>query len=234
MKVSFNQPCFLPWGGVFARLIHSDAMILLDETLLSRGFSYVNRNRIKGPSGEVWITVPLKKKGRGFQKIKDLEIHEKERWLKKFLPTLRHYYSKSFCYEAVYEEIRTAAENPDDRFQNLAVSLLNMIKKQFEIEQDFILQSQTGVTGRGTPLLVSLAKKLNAGEVILPYFSQKAVDMDSFDREDITVEFLRYDPPQYPQFWGDFIKRLSVIDLLLCCGREGRTVIEKGSFLYQP
>jgi hypothetical protein len=69
------------FSDVFARLIHSDAMILLDETLLSRGFSYVNRNRIKGPSGEVWITVPLKKKGRGFQKIKDLEIHEKGSFL---------------------------------------------------------------------------------------------------------------------------------------------------------
>jgi hypothetical protein len=65
MKLSFNQPAFIPWGAFFARLLNSDRMVLLDETILARGFSYVNRNRINGPRGEVWLTVPLKKKGRG-------------------------------------------------------------------------------------------------------------------------------------------------------------------------
>ena len=85
MRLSFNQPVFLPWGGFFARLLHSDKMVLLDETLLARGFTFVNRNRFKGPEGEIWISVPLKRKGRGRQKIKDLEIHEKERCVKNFL-----------------------------------------------------------------------------------------------------------------------------------------------------
>lgn len=46
MNVTFNQPAFIPWGGFFARLLNSDRMVLLDETILARGFSYVNRNRI--------------------------------------------------------------------------------------------------------------------------------------------------------------------------------------------
>ena len=232
MRVCFNQPYFLPWGGVFARLIHSDRMILLDDTQLARGFSYVNRNRIKGPSGEVWITVPLKKKGRGFQKIRDLEIHEKDKWRNKFLPTLRHDYSKSLYFDPVYEEIKAAVDRPGDRFLDLALFLLEVIKKNFNIEQNFFLQSQTGITGKGTSLLVSLCKNAGAKEVILPYFSQKAVDTALFKMADISVQFLRYDPHPYPQFWGDFIKKLSALDLLLCCGKKGRAVIEKGSTLY--
>lgn len=232
MKVSFNQPSFLPWGGLFARLLHSDRMILLDDTQISRGFSFVNRNRIKGPFGEVWITVPLKKKGRGLQKIKDLEIHEKKRWLKKFLSTLRHYYCKSLYFESVYEEIRAAAEIPDSRFLSLVLPLLNTLRENFEIDKGFLLQSQTGVTGKGTHLLVSLAKKIGAGKVILPFYSQKAVDVDEFLKEGISVTFLRYDPPQYPQFWGSHIKRLSALDLLFCCGSAGRAVLKKGSHLY--
>ncbi|MGD2294942.1 MAG: WbqC family protein [Candidatus Aminicenantes bacterium] len=232
MRLSFNQPYFLPWGGVFARLIHTDRMILLDETLLSRGFSYVNRNRIKSPSGEVWITVPLKKKGRGFQKIKNLEIYEKERWLKKFLETLRHFYNKSLYFEEVFKEIRAAVETPDKSFLNMALALMDIIRKSFTIEQEFVLQSETGISGKGTSLLVSLAKEFGAREVILPYFSQKAVELDRFGEAGIRVKFLRYDPPQYPQFWGEFIKKLSALDLLLCCGKSGKSVIEKGSYLY--
>jgi len=231
MKLTFNQPAFIPWGGFFARLIHSESMVLLDETVLARGFTYVNRNRIKGPRGEVWLTVPLKRKGRGVQRIRELEIYEKEKWRKKFLLTLRHYYGKSLYFRAIEAEIMTVLDAPDPNFCPMAVALLTIIKSGLEIQPSTILQSETGVTGRGTGLLVSLAKELGAEEVILPYFSDKAVDYRAFEKERIHVRLVRYDPPHYPQFWGDFLKNLSALDLLFCCGKEGRAVIEKGAHL---
>jgi len=233
MRISFNQPSFIPWGGFFARLLHSDRMILLDDTLLARGFTYVNRNRIKGPWGEAWITVPLKRKGRGRQKIKDLEIYEKKRWTKDFLLTLQHFYGKSLYFEPVREEIRAAVETQDERFLPMIVRLLDLIKRDLEIEQDLLLQSDMGITGKGSNLLVALAKGSGADEVLMPYFSRKSVDWRPFEFEKIAVRFLRYDPPQYPQFWGAFMKKLSTLDLLLCCGKSGRAVLERGTRLYE-
>ena len=233
MRISFSQPAFLPWGGFFARLLHSDRMILLDDTLLARGFTYVNRNRIKGPSGEAWITVPLKRKGRGRQKIKDLEIYEKRRWAKDFLLTLQHFYGKSLYFEPVREEIRTAVETQNEKFLPMVVQLLDMIKRDFKIGQDFLLQSDTRITGKGSDLLVALAKESDADEVLMPYFSRNSVDWKPFEREKIVVLFLRYETPQYPQFWGPFLKKLSILDLLLCCGESGRTVLERGTHLYE-
>ena len=234
MKISFNQPVFIPWGGFFARLISSDKIVLLDNTILARGFTYVNRNRLKGPEGEVWITVPLKRKGRGQQKIKDLEIYEKKRWAKKFLLTLKHYYGKSLYFEPVFGEIREAVENAGENFLPLALAHLNILNKAFGIETEMILQSHIGITGRGTALLVSIAKELGAEEVVLPYFSEKAVDCAKFRNENIRVRLLRYLPPQYPQFWGNFLMNLSALDLLLCCGKDGRAVIEKGIRFFEP
>jgi len=232
MRLSFNQPVFIPWGGFFARLMSSDKMVLLDETILARGFTYVNRNRLKGPEGEVWITVPLKRRGRGRQKIKDLEIHEKERWAKKFLLTLKHYYGKSIYFEPVFGDIRRAVENSGENFLPLALALLDILKKGFGIDREMILQSHVGIASRGTALLVSIAKELGAEEVILPYFSEKAVDCARFRDEHIRVRLLRYLPSPYPQFWGDFLMNLSALDLIFCCGRDGRAVIEKGMRFY--
>ncbi|MGB8952285.1 MAG: WbqC family protein [Candidatus Aminicenantales bacterium] len=232
MKISFNQPAFIPWGGFFARLLFSDRMVLLDETALARGFTYVNRNRLKGPEGEVWLTVPLQRKGRGTQKIKNLEIYEKEKWGRKFLSTLRHYYGKSIYYRPLSEEIADVVNSPDANFSDMALALLRLIKHSFSMENEMILQSGIGVSGRGTPLLVSIAKTLGAKEVILPYHSDKAVDCSQFHKENIKVRLLRYSPPQYPQFWGNFLMNLSALDLLLCLGKEGRTIIEQGSFLH--
>ena len=228
MIISFNQPAFIPWGGFFARLLRSDRMVLLDSTLLAQGFTFVNRNRLKGPEGEVWISVPLKRKGRGRQEIKDLEIYEKERWRKKFLSTLRHYYGHSIYFESVFEEIRSAANQPDVRFLSLALALLEILKAKLGIDRETVLQSSTGISGKGVSLLVSIAKELRADEVILPYGSEKAVESSRFEIQGIKVRELRYLPPQYPQFWGGFLPNLSSLDLLLCCGFEGRAVIEKG------
>lgn len=234
MRLSFNQPAFIPWGGFFARLLHSDKMLWLDDTLLARGFTYVNRNRIKSPSGELWITVPLQRKGRGRQKIRDLEVFEKARWAKNFLLTLRHFYGKSVFWEPLFTQIKTIVKESDDSFLKMVCGCVSLLKAGFEIDSEIILQSELGMRGRGTALLVACAKELGAEEVVLPYFSRKAVDCDRFNREKIRVLLLRYAPPAYPQFWGDFIDRLSALDLMLCVGKYGRILIEKGSYLYRP
>jgi hypothetical protein len=232
MKISFSQPAFIPWGGYFARLISSDKMVLLDMTQLAKGFTFVNRNRIKGPGGEIWLTVPLKRKGRGLQQIHELKIHEKERWGKGFLLTLQHFYGKSIYFPPILEQIKTRLNDPDEDFLKMVVALLEALKRGLGIDRELILQSGTGVTGRGTPLLVALAKDLGAREVILPYFSERAIDGRLFRNESIGLKFMRYDPPQYPQFWGKFLPNLSVLDLLLCLGKNGRMIVEKGIKMY--
>lgn len=231
MRICFNQPAFIPWGGFFARLMHSDRMVLLDDTLLSTGFTYVNRNRIKGPGGEICISVPVKKKGRGRQKIKDLELYEKDRWAKDFLLTLCHFYTKSIYFQPIYERIKDAMEMQGENFLKMVLQLLKILKEEFGIEQDFLLQSETGISGRGTELLISLAREFKATEVILPYFSERAVVCENFINENIDVLMLRYAPPPYPQFWGEFIPKLSALDLLFCMGKDGKRLLEKGSFI---
>jgi hypothetical protein len=228
MRISFSQPAFIPWGGLFARLIQSDVMVLLDDTVLGRGFTYVNRNRLKGPEGEVRITVPLKRKDRGAQKIKDLEVYEKDKWAKKFLLTLRHYYTKSVFFEPIFEKICKPCESLDAGFFSLIFSLLNILKSSFGIEREFCLQSEMGLAGKGTPLLAAIAGRLGSDTIILPCQAEKAVDCRKLTEEGIRVQFLRYLPAPYPQFWGDFVMNLSALDLLLCLGPSGRGVIERG------
>lgn len=230
-RISYNQPAFIPWGGFFARLIRSDRMVLLDETVLGRGFTYVNRNRVKGPEGEIWLTVPLRRKGRGPQKIRDLEIYEKQKWERRFLLTLRHDYAHSVHFKSVFSQLGNAAASSTENFLSLAAGLLRVLREGFGIPQDFILQSELGITGEGTSLLVSIAKELGAREVVLPYGADRRVDVRLFAEEKIKVFLLRYAAVPYPQFWGDFRANLSALDLLLCAGRDGRGVIEKGARL---
>lgn len=228
MKICFTQPAFVPWPGVFARLIHSDLMIVLDDTLFARGFTFVNRNRIKGSRGEVWITVPIKKKGKGRQRIKDLEIASVGKWSVKFLATLKHCYGRSIHYDQYFPNIQRIIEKHETRFIDLVNGLFDYLVHELEIQTSIAYQSKLGTEDMGDQLLIRLAHECHAREVIMPFLSQNTINCKLFEQNDLKLSFLHYQSPVYPQFWGDYCKNLSVLDLLFCTGREADTIIKKG------
>jgi len=231
MRISFSQPVFIPWGGLFARLMASELMVILDNTNFAQGFTFVNRNRIKSPSGELWITVPIIKKGKGIQKINDLQIYEKKRWIKKFLSTLFHCYGKSIHFDPIYKKIESVVNNDDSSFLKMTIELMKVMMDELEINKKLIFQSELGINEKGTTLLVSIGKYLGADEVILPYYSYKHIDIDLFKKESFKIIFSLYKQIPYPQFWGNFIKNLSALDLLFCIYKDSKAIIEKSHCL---
>lgn len=229
MRVSFSQPVFIPWGGFYGRLLNSDLMIILDCTLFARGFTFVNRNRLKGPQGEVWVTVPIRKKGLGRQRIRNLQIFQPESWAAKFLALLKHYYGHSFYFEPTLAELKKIISSAGGNFLALTLGCARFLAERLQIITGFRLQSELGVENRGTELLVELARRVGAKEVLLPHLADRHLNLDSLKRNGIKVAFLKYQPVAYPQFWGDFIANLSALDLWLCCGPDGLKNIAKSS-----
>lgn len=228
MIISFNQPAFIPWGGFFCRMMVSDCMVLLDDTLFAQGFTFVNRNRIKGSSGEIWTTVPLVNIHGQRQKIKDLKIHEKEYWGKKWINTLYHAYSKSIDYYSISDSLRKIVRLKSVDFVDMIVPILEFLQDRIKVSTRFRFQSELGIKTRGNELLLDISEELRATEVILPYFAQHSVVWKEFEKRGIKVQFLHYFSPIYPQFWGKYIRNLSVLDLLFCMGHESRRVLESG------
>jgi len=231
--LSFNQPSFIPWPGFFARLMASDKMVLLDNTLFAQGFTFVNRNRIKSPEGELWITVPIKKRGLERQKIRDLVIYQKEYWAKKFLLTLEHCYKKSIFFNNIYDPVFEVLNENENNFLNMVFPILNHLKTSFNIKNEFILQTSTGIEGCGTDLLLKIAMQLGATEVLLPYPAQNLIEWNKFKKKEIKVKFIKFFSPVYPQFWGNFAGNLSAIDLLFCSGKESHKLLET-SYILKP
>ena len=59
---SAHQPNYLPYLGFFDKIVRSDVFIIADITQFVRQ-DWQNRNRIKGPSGVFWLTVPIEHVG---------------------------------------------------------------------------------------------------------------------------------------------------------------------------
>ena len=74
MIVSINQPAYLPWLGYFERIANSDLHIVLDHVQFEKN-SFTNRNKIRTKEGWMWLSVPVKTKGKfGELNINELEI----------------------------------------------------------------------------------------------------------------------------------------------------------------
>jgi hypothetical protein len=74
MIVSANQPYFLPFPGFFHKVHLSDVPVIPDSVQFPRKTTWINRNRFKNSQGTLWMTVPVRKKALGLQKINDVRI----------------------------------------------------------------------------------------------------------------------------------------------------------------
>ena len=106
MIITIHQPDFIPWLGFFHRWAVSDLYIVLDDVqFLRRGWHH--RDRIKTASGECWLTIPVRKKGRYLQQIRQVELDNDQIWRQKHLRTIEVAYKKApnfdHCYVALKE-----------------------------------------------------------------------------------------------------------------------------------
>ena len=58
MIAAIHQPQYMPWLGYMNKIANADVFVFLDTVQFKKN-EWQNRNRIKGPKGWQWITVPV-------------------------------------------------------------------------------------------------------------------------------------------------------------------------------
>lgn len=228
MIVACHQPSFLPWTGFFAKALLADALILLDDVQLARGFTWMNRNRLKCDQGELWLTVPLWKKGRGLQKIREVEVYNERNWHYKHLRSIMQNYAHAPYLSDHLSFLKDIYQQKWKRLVDLNCRVLFYLRDALGIDKEFMLQSDLGVETLGTELLVELCERVGADVYLASLVSKKYLDETLFEKSGVRVDYLSFVSPIYPQLWGDFIPNLSALDLLLNCGRESLVIMKRG------
>jgi len=227
MKIACHQPAYLPWPGFFYKVMRADILVLLDSVQFPRGTSWVSRNRIKTPRGQMWLTVPVKRKGRGLQKVKEVEVFNERAWARRHVESLIHAYKRSPFFEDHVGFLEGVYRESWDLLVDLNTSLLRYFLSRVEIDSVLKFSSELRIESKGTPLLVEICKKLNADVYTTIGTSRTHLDERLFQKSGIKVDYYNYRCPRYPQLWGEFIPNLSVVDMIFNCGPRARTIIKK-------
>lgn len=227
LTAAIHQPNFLPWPGFFYKWARSDILVLLDDVqFVRRGFS--NRVKIKGPAGARWLTIPVVKKGRYHQMVKDVEIEKTPGWQKKIAGSVQACYAKTPYFKEYYPEFAAIIGKDYTYLADLNIALLERLARHLGVEKKMVRASQLpGVGGESSRHLVSICKAVGAERYLSGFGGQKYQDEQIFRANHIELLVYDFTPPVYPQLWGDFIPGLSTLDLLMNCGPQSKELLLK-------
>jgi hypothetical protein len=216
--IAAHQPIFMPWPGFFYKAACSDRLVLLDDVQFPRGRTWLTRNRLKNENGELWLTVPVKRKGRGLQTIRRVEIYDETGWWKKHLSGIRQNYVHAPYFADYFTRIEDIYRKTHSLLVEFNVELIRFLLNELVPPADVLRQSELGVTGGGTDLLIGICEKLGADRFLSLPSADKHIDREAMKQRGIEVVRANFHPPVYPQLWGESIYNLSALDLLLNCG----------------
>jgi hypothetical protein len=223
MIVSAARPYFCPYPGYFAKILACDIFVILDEVQFPQGSTWITRNRFKNDQGTLWMSIPVKKKGLGLQKISDVKICHEGRWRKKHLASLRQAYLHAPYrdeYMGIFEDVLSCDH---ESILEVNMEFIAYVLGELGCTTRIIRMSDLGIQEKGTRLIVDICRALKATHYLVQESSRKWLDSILFERSGIEVEFYKLPTQIYPQLWGSFVPNLSIFDLLFTCGPKTKS-----------
>jgi hypothetical protein len=229
--VACHQPLFLPWPGLFFKALKADLLVLLDHVAFPMGTTWVSRNRIKNEGGPFWLTVPVMKKGHRNAPINTIKIFNGRDWRRKHLSSIRQAYAHAPYLEDHLPFFSDLYARSWGKLIHLNVTIFEYLKKTLDIKTPYRLSSQFGLQEHGSSLLVEICRRTGADIYCTAAAGKKYLDESAFEKAHIDIAYYCYNPPTYPQLWGEFAANLSVVDMLFCCGPKSGELVQKSGFM---
>ena len=221
MKCVILQPSYIPWRGFFHQVYKADLFVFYDDVQYDKR-GWRNRNRIKTPTGPAWLTIPVLAKGAQTEHIPihEIRICWDEPWNRAHWKSIQMAYAKApffKSYAALLEEHYAA--HPDflaDFTIDLTIALaraLGISHTRFERSSQIM-----GVEGAKTDRLIAVLQKVGATHYISGPSARDYIEDEKFAAAGITVEYMAYDYPEYPQLYPPFEPQVSILDPLFMLG----------------
>lgn len=215
-----HQPDFLPYLGFFHRFLSADVWVVLDQVqFLHCSKSWHHRDKIKGPQGERWLTVPVAKSPQKTP-INQVRLAPTP-WREEHLNLLHACYAKAPCYREILPHLERLYCLPCERLVEFNLASIAMLQGLLDLPIPSVLASSLAPEGKGNALMVDLTRKVEAGRYLSGVGARGYFEPEPYRQAGIEVVWQDFAPPLYPQLYGEFRPCLSSIDALFNVGIEG-------------
>ncbi len=225
MIVSVHQPQYLPWLGYFHKISCSDVFVFLDNVQYKKR-EFQNRNKIRVKDGSIWLTVPVKVKGRYFQKIRDVEIESGFRWRQDHWKALEINYRKAKHFTEFSGFFKKIYDRQWHRLMDVSVEIIKIFLDVWAIKTKIYFESDLNIKGRKTERIVEICKKVGADKYLSGVGAKAYLDGKRFEDEGIGLIWQNFRSPVYKQVYDGFVPNLAAVDILFNLGKEAEDVLK--------
>ena len=223
MILTAHQPVYLPWLGLFHKIMLADKFVFFDAVqYVPRDWN--NRNYVKSSTGPILLTLPVLSKGHRNTVINQIRINSEVDWRKKHWKTICSCYSRARFFKKYAPVFEHFYYQEWTYLADLNYEMLLLLFNILEIKVPVIRAKNYNFIGSKSELVLDMCKKLGASKYIFGRMGQSYACEESFARNKIELIFQEYKHPIYRQLYGKFIANMSVLDLLF---NEGRNSLNK-------
>lgn len=222
-SVAVIQSNYIPWKGYFDIIHDADLFVFYDDVQYTKN-DWRNRNKIKGPNGAFWLTIPVPKNSV------NLRIEEvatlNSGWQKKHFKSICECYSTApffYRYIETFEEIYMG--KTDRLLSEINQSFIRAISRLLGLRTQFVSSSDFALEGQKTDRLIGLLRQTGAGQYICGPSAKAYIEENKFAEAGIDLIYKRYDYPEYSQLWGEFVHAVSILDMLFNAGPQTSELI---------
>lgn len=222
MNVVILQPSYIPWRGYFHQISKADLFIFYDDVQYDK-HGWRNRNQIKTAQGKQWLTIPVHSGGatEGLL-IKDAKIDWSKPWAKNHWKALTFAYAKAPYFRRYASLVEPFYERQDTLLTDFTIDFTVALARELGISQTRFMRSSEipDIDGQKTDRLIQILAHVGTTHYISGPSARDYIEPAKFAAAGITLEYMVYDYPEYPQLHPPFDGQVSILDLLFMTGPE--------------
>lgn len=227
MIVVILQPSYIPWRGYFHQVHQADLFIFYDDVQYDK-HGWRNRNQIKTAQGKQWLTIPVHSKGvtEGIS-IKDVRIDWSKPWAKNHLKALTYSYSKAPYFKDYLPLLESFYGRQDEYIADFTIETTIELSRKLGITSTRFLRSSelSGIEGQKTDRLIEILQRVGATHYISGPSARNYIEQEKFEEANISLEYIAYEYPEYPQLYPPFDQGVSLLDTLFMTGPQALNYI---------
>jgi len=228
MKCVILQPSYIPWRGYFHQIYKSDLFVFYDDVQYDKE-GWRNRNIIKTSQGTQWLTIPVHTKGVVEENIniKDIEICWDKPWNEHHLKGIQFAYSKAPYFNKFKKFFETLYQKQPRLLADFTIETSIQIAEMLGISKVEYKRSSEikGIEGEKTDRIIQILKSVGATHYISGPSARNYLEEDKFRKNDILLEYMDYDYPEYPQLYPPYDPQVSIVDLIFMTGEDALSYI---------
>lgn len=215
------QPYLFPYIGYFQLLAAVDSFVVYDNIEYCKK-GWVNRNRILVNGQDAYFTAPLQKDSDSKFICERNLVPNFALEHQKVLRRIREAYRRAPHFETVFSWLTSVFDSAERNLFGFLHHTLLATRDFLEIQTPVTVSSRLSIdhTLRSQDKVLALCHGLAANQYLNPIGGQELYDRATFTQAGIELQFLQSTAPAYPQFGGEFVPWLSIIDVLMFNGKD--------------